>query len=406
MRLSGLWKHSDFLRLWSGQTISVFGTMIGGTAMSFTAILFLKATPFQMGVLQALQVAPALLVGLFAGAWVDRLRRRPILIWADIARAAVLATIPLAAWLGGLRIWQVYAVTLVVSILALFFDVAYQAYLPALVGKADVLEGNSKLSASAAVAEFGGFSIAGWLVQALTAPVAVLIDAVSFAVSALTLGSIRAREDEVLQEEQPDLHGEIVAGLRAVFHQPVLRACALAVLVHGLGGGAFGALVVLFMSRDLGFQPGLLAMTWAVGGLSSFLGAALASRFTDRLGVGLAMASGLALYGVSALLIPLAHGPTVLSIILLVLAQLGDGLYIVYEINLLSLRQQMAPERLLGRVNATNRVLDLGAALVGSLLGGLVAGLVGVRPVLVAAACGTVLAGLGLGILLRQTKEQ
>jgi MFS family permease len=406
VRLSGLWKHSDFLRLWSGQTISVFGTMIGGTAMSFTAILYLKATPFQMGVLQALQVAPALLVGLFAGAWVDRLRRRPILIWADIARAAVLATIPLAAWLGGLRIWQVYAVTLVVSILALFFDVAYQAYLPALVGKADVLEGNSKLSASAAVAEFGGFSIAGWLVQALTAPVAVLIDAVSFVVSALTLGWIRAREDEVLQEEQPDLHGEIVAGLRAVLHQPVLRACALAVLVHGLGGGAFGALVVLFMSRDLGFQPGLLAMTWAVGGLSSFLGAALASRFTDRLGVSLAMASGLALYGVSALLIPLAHGPTVLSITLLVLAQLGDGLYIVYEINLLSLRQQMAPERLLGRVNATNRVLDLGAALVGSLLGGLVAGLVGVRPVLVAAACGTVLAGLGLGILLRQTKEQ
>ena len=171
LKLTGLWQHDDFLRLWSGQTISVFGSMIGGTALDFTAILVLGATPVQLGVLNAMRLAPGLLAGLFAGAWVDRLHRRPLLIGADVGRALVLASLPLAALLGALHIAQVYVVALLVSILSVFFDVAYQAYLPALVGKHELVEGNSKLSASAAVAEFGGFSVAGALVQALTAPV-------------------------------------------------------------------------------------------------------------------------------------------------------------------------------------------------------------------------------------------
>ena len=192
-----LWRHPDFLRLWTGQTISIFGSMIGGTAMSFTAILYLHATPFQLGLLNALGMLPAFLTGLFAGAWVDRLARRPLLIAADIGRALVLATIPLAAALGGLHIEQVYIVTLLVSVLGIVFELAYQSYLPGLVGKERVLEGNSKLSASAAVAEFGGFSLAGWLVQLFSAPIAVLIDALSFIVSVISLAWIRAPEPPV-----------------------------------------------------------------------------------------------------------------------------------------------------------------------------------------------------------------
>ncbi len=406
LKFTGLWRHTDFLRLWSGQTVSAFGSMVGGTAMSFTAILFLQATPFQMGVLNAMQLVPAILAGLFAGAWVDRLRRRPLLISADVGRALVLATIPLAAWLGMLHIGQVYVVALVVSIFTIIFDVAYQSYLPRLVGKEDLLEGNSKLAASAAVAEFGGFSIGGWLVQALTAPMAILIDAGSFVVSAVTLGLIRTREPSTTVVERQPVLNEVGEGLRVVWRHPLLRASAAAVLVHGLAGGMYGALVVLYMNRSLGFDPGVLGMIWAVGGVSSFLGAALAPRLTLRLGFGPAMFVGLALFGLAECFIPLASGATLISGALLVGQQLGDGFYIVYDINQVSLRQGITPENLLGRVNATVQFVDLGATLLGALVGGLLGGLVGVRLVLAMGAIGTLLSALPLAFSpVRHLKE-
>jgi len=398
LRLGGLWQHADFLRLWSGQTISAFGSMVGGTAMSFTAILVLHATPFQMGVLNTMQLVPAFLAGLFAGAWVDRLRRRPLLIGADLGRAMVLATIPLAALLNFLHIGQVYLVALLVSILTIFFDVAYQSYLPGLVGKEDLVEGNSKLSASAAVAEFGGFSIGGWLVQAFTAPYAILIDAASFVVSALSVALIRAREPKIIPGEHADMRREIAEGWQAVWHTPLLAANAVAILVHSLSDGMYGALVVLYMSRYLGFAPGILGMIWAVGGVSSFVGAASTARITRWLGFGPTMFIGLGLFGISQAFIPLASGATLLSAALLIAQQLGDGFFIVYEINQLSLRQSIVAERMLGRVNATMRFLGLGATLAGSLLGGWLGEGLGVRLVLALAACGTLLAALTLGL--------
>jgi hypothetical protein len=189
-RFAGLWRHADFMRLWAGQTISVFGSLIGATAIGFTAILTLHATPFQLGMLAALRLAPGFLTGLIAGAWIDRLRRRPILIGADIGRALLLATIPLAATLRQLRIEQLYIVTFLVGILSIFFDVAYESYLPSLIGRDQLIEGNSKLSASASVAEFGGLGLAGWLVQLFTAPVTILIDAVSFVISAISITTL------------------------------------------------------------------------------------------------------------------------------------------------------------------------------------------------------------------------
>ena len=380
--------------------------MIGGTALSFTAILFLKATPFQLGVLTSMQIVPALLAGLFAGAWVDRLQRRPLLIGADIGRTLMLAILPLSALLGMLHIGQVYVVALLVSILTIIFDVAYQAYLPGLVGKDELVEGNSKLSASAAVAEFGGFSIAGWLVQALTAPFAFLIDAASFAVSAITLGLIRSRETALITEEHPDMYREIGDGLQAVWRHALLRAIAAAVFVENLAGGMFGALVVLYMSRGLGFNPGILGMIWAVGGISSFAGAALVPRLTHRIGPGRLMIAGLAIFGVSQVFTPLASGASLLSIAFLIIQQTGDGFFTVYEINRVSLVQDLVAERLLGRVNATIRFLGLGAALLGSLLGGLLGETLGVRATLVVGVCGTLLAALALAASpLRSLKQ-
>jgi MFS family permease len=403
LKLTGLWRHADFMRLWSGQTVSVFGSMIGVTAMSFTAILFLHATPFQMGVLSAMQLLPAFLAGLFAGAWVDRLRRRPLLIGADIGRALVLSSIPLAALTGRLRIGQVYLVALTVSILTILFDVAYQSYLPGLVGNDELVEGNSKLTASAAVAEFGGFSLAGWLVQLLTAPIAILVDAASFVVSAVTLGLIRSREPAVTSGENSGMRREIGEGLSVVWGNDLLRASALAVLVHGLAGGIISALVVLYMSRGLGFNPGILGMIWAVGGVSSFMGAAFTPRLSRWLGSGRTMILGMGIYGVSTFFVPLASGATLFSAFLLVAQQLGDGFYVVYEINQVSMRQSLVSERLLGRVNATLQFLNLGTTLLGSLLGGLLAELLDIRLVLVIGSCGILLAALVLAASPLQT---
>jgi hypothetical protein len=200
LQLIGLWRHTGFMKLWIGQTISVGGSMIGKTALSFTAILLLHATPFELGILFAASIVPGFLAGLIAGACVDRLRRRPILIWADIGRAILLTTIPVAAVLGRLRIEQLYAVNFLLSILTVFFDVAYQSYLPSLLARAELIEGNSKLSASTSIAEFGGFALSGWLVQLLTAPVTILIDAISFVISAISVSLILIPEQMADQE--------------------------------------------------------------------------------------------------------------------------------------------------------------------------------------------------------------
>ena len=397
-KLTGLWRHLDFLRLWSGQTISLFGSMVGRAAMSFTAILFLHASPFQMGLLNATELAPGFLAGLFAGAWVDRLRRRPLLIGADLARALVLSSIPLAALLGILHIEQLYIVALMVSVLSIIFDVAYQSYLPGLIDKDNVMEGNSKLTASAAVAEVGGFSLGGWLVQIFTAPFAILIDAISFLVSAVSIGLIRSREAEAPPTENTSLSSEIAAGLRVVFQHSLLKAGALSVLIQNIASGIFGALVVLYMSRNLGFSPGLLGVIWAVGGISSFFGAALAPRITARLGSGLAMVIGLGVFGLSGLFVPLASGATFLSALFLVIQQLGDGFFVVYDINLVSLRQVLVDERMLGRVNATMQSIALGGALFGALSGGLMGQVVGVRLTLFIAGGGNLLAALILAL--------
>ncbi len=392
---AGLWRHPDFIKLWAGQTISAFGSLIGGTALSFTAILFLHATPFQLGLLAAASLAPGFAAGLVAGVWVDRLRRRPILIAADLGRAVILATIPVAALFGRLAIGQLYAVAFTISILTIFFDVAYQSYLPSLVGREELLEGNSKLSATASVAEVSGFGIAGWLVQIFTGPMAILIDAISFLFSAAAVGAIGKPEPApALAHERESMRYAIAQGLHEVIDHPVLRTIAGSTfLLEFCGRGIFGTVVVLYMARDLGFAPGILGMIFAVGGISSLAGAVLTPPITRRLGIGPAMIFGLALGVLSSFFIPLAQGATALAAAFLIIQQLsGDGGYTLYEINQVSLRQTLAPERLLGRVNASMHFVSQGATLLGSLAGGLLGNAIGVRSTLVVGACGSLLA--------------
>jgi len=396
-RFTGLWRHTDFMRLWTGQTISVFGSLVGATAIAFTAILVLHATPFQLGILSAARLAPGFLSALIAGAWVDRLRRRPILIGADIGRGVLLATIPLAAVFRLLRIEQLYVVTFLVGILSICFDVAYESYLPSLIGREQLIEGNSKLSASASIAEVGGLGVAGWLVQFFTAPVAVLIDAISFFVSAFSVGLVRASEQPQAPHEQPGIRREIVEGVRAVIHDPLLRAVAGCTLSKEFFGGVYGTLVMLYMVRGLGFSAGVLGTIWALGGVSSLIGAVAAEPATRRFGIGPAMIAGLLLYSIALFLVPLAQGATLVAALLLIVQQIsGDGAETVYQINQVSLRQAITPERMLGRVSASTEFLRLGAALVGALVGGLMGKTMGVRATLVASAAGSLLSALWL----------
>ena len=384
------------MTFWAGQTISVFGSVVGIAAMGFTAIA-LHATAVQMSLLSAARLAAGFLVGLPAGAWIDRLRRRPILIGADIGRALLLATIPVAAIFGRLRMEQLYAVTFLVSILTVFFDIAYHSWLPSLTGRARLIEGNSKLAASASAAEVGGFAIAGWLVGHFTAPVALLTDAASFAVSAGSLALIGAPEPQPQPSPEPDMFSEINEGVRTILHHPLLRAMAACTLTKEFFGGMFGTLVLLYLARDLGFAPAILGSIFAVGGVSSLVGASSAASLTKRFGTGPAMIGGLATFGAALFLVPLAGDRTVFAAILLILQQLGgDCGATVYQITTTTVRQSVTPDRLLGRVNAGTQILTLGATLAGSLVGGFMGDSIGVRTTLLIGASGLILSTLWL----------
>lgn len=400
MRLTGLWGHADFRRLWAGQTISVFGSMITGTALPFTAILLLDAGAFEVALLSACRIVPGLLVGLPAGVWVDRLYRRPVMIAADAGRAALVASIPVAYAFDGLHLEQLYLVALTGGVLTMFFDVAYQAYLPSIVTRDELLEGNSKLTASAAAAEFSGFGVSGWLVQIFSGPIAMGIDAVTFVVSALFIGSIRAPEPPPAPAAtRSTVAAEAVEGLRTVARAPLLRSIAFAMALYAVSFGIIGSVISLFALRELGFAPGVLGIIFGIGGLSSLTGAVLAPRAARTLGVGPSMITGLALMAMFSFLLPAARGETMLAAVLLLLPQIfGDGSFTMYQVNEISLRQSVVPERLLGRVNSCFHIVEHGSLLIGTLAGGLVGEVFGLRVALVAGACVLLSAALWLAI--------
>jgi predicted MFS family arabinose efflux permease len=280
----------------------------------------------------------------------------------------------------------------------MFFEVAYRSYLPSLVTRDELLEGNSKLTASSAVAEFAGFSVSGWLVQLVNGPFALLVDALTFVTSAFFVGSIdKPEETPEVDGERVDFRADVTEGFAAVARDPLLRAMSGATLLYSLGFGMFGATYMLFVTRELGFNPGLLGVIFGIGGLSSMLGAILAQRSADRFGIGISMFAGLVLMGVSMLFVPAVRGATAAGAALLVAQQvMGDGSFTVQDVNAVSLRQSVTPDRLLGRVNAFMHNVDRGFLLAGTLLGGVLGETLGLRPTLTAGALLTI----GAGVLL------
>lgn len=379
---SDLWRNPAFVRVWTAATVSIFGSLVTRIALPLVAILVLGSGAIEVAVLRSLDLVATLVFGLVAGAWVDRLRRRPVLIWADLGRAALLGSIPVAFALGVLTFWQLLIVSGLAAILTTFFDSADNAYLPTIVERDRLVEANSALAASGSAAEFMAFGISGFLVQALTAPIAIAVDAVSFLVSAALLGSIRGEEaPPPPRENREPVMAEIREGLRLVIHDPVLRAFAGAQMALAGLWGVFGATFFLFVLDELHLSPAVLGLVAGVGGFSSFIGAVIATRATRRWGIGRVAIVAMLMASVGNAFIPLApSGLPVIAIMCLVMQQLvADSAVTVYDVTEVSVRQTLVDDRALGRVTSTFHVGAVVAQPAATLAAGLLAEVIGLR---------------------------
>ena len=377
-----LWRNGAFVRVWSASAISYFGTFITRTALPLAAIYELKAGAMDLALLRSVEFIAWLGVGLVAGVWVDRLRRRPIMIWADLGRALLLGSIPVAYLAGSLTMAQLLAVAFFAAVLSPFFNSASTAYLPTVVEGDRLVQANGALSAASSVAEFTGFSISGFLVQILRAPLAIGIDALTYVASAILLLTIRRPEPPrpPASEREPILL-EIREGLRVVRGSPTLRALALAHAANHVLWGVFSTTYYLFAIQELGLGPVALGLLAGLGGAGAFIGAAGASRIVKWLGAGPTMILGLVGFTIGSALIPLAPaGAVAIATAMLVVQQLlGDGTGVLYDIVETSLTQSIVEGRVLGRVDATVGTFTTVTALVGAILGGVLAEAIGLR---------------------------
>lgn len=402
--LAGRWRqrtsasllgHPSFRRLWLGQTVSVLGSQVTALALPLAAVLVVHASTFQVGLLTTATYTAFLGIGLPVGVWVDRLRRRPVMIGADLLRAAVLVSVPVAAALGDLTLAQLYLVALIHGAGTVFFDVAYMSYLPGLVGRERLVEGNAKLQVSQSVAQVSGPTLGGFLVGLLTAPVAFLADAASFLVSVASVITIRQPEPAPKRPEARSLRRETGEGLRFVFGHPVLRMIAGATATDNLFTSAFMAIAVVFLVRQVGLSAGLIGVLSSAAAAGGVVGAFSATWLARRMGSARIIWLALGSSAPFALLVPLTFpGPG--------LALYAGGAFamslgaIVYNVNQASFRQMLCPTRLLGRVNATMRFVVWGTLPVGGLLGGLLGGWLGNRGGLWVAVAGIALSPLWL----------
>lgn len=396
-RAMGVARDGDFARLWAAESVSQIGSQFTIVVLPLLAALTLDASPMAVGLLAAAGGVPHLLFGLLAGAWVDRLRRRPVMIVADLARFALLALIPLAAWRGVLTIELLIGIAFLTECFTLFFDIAYLAYVPSLVPRQRLVEANSRLEASASMAQVLGPAFGGWVVRLLGGPNAMLVDALSYLASALFLLRIRAEEAPPQRQNQGGVAREIAAGLAVLWQIPILRALALASGIVNLGGFLFLSVYVLYMTRTLGLDAGAVGLVFAMGGVGALAGSLLAAPLRNRWGTGRTLVGSLVLFGLCGMTVPLAVAFPRYALPLILAAELLQWvMLVIFNINAVSLRQAVTPIHLLGRVNGSMRFISTGMRPVGSLLGGYLGMRIGLPLTLVAGAFGMLAAFLPL----------
>ncbi|MFH2103725.1 MAG: MFS transporter [Chloroflexota bacterium] len=387
-----MWKNIDYRRLWIANSVSSLGSQITFLALPLTAITLLHASPVQMGILTACGTLPFLIVSLPAGVWVDRLQRRPILITADIGRAILLGMIPLLALLGILHIKHLYLVAFLTGILSLLYDVTEETYLPAIVGSEHLVEGNSQLAAIDTTAEMTAPVIAGGLVQVLTAPIAIAIDAVSFLWSAFWLSRIQQQESKPAPIRQGGVWQEIREGIAYLVHNPLLRPSMLTGIQWQLFGGMTDALLILYLAVTLHLPPITIGLVYAVGSLSALVTTNFSKNATKKFGPGPITIGAALLLGIGWLIVPLAFGTSWMAFGMIAVGMLIAGAgNMLWNVTTTSITQTITPNRLLGRVNASSRFLTEGALPVGALIGGWLAEQWGLRPALLLSCSGVFL---------------
>jgi MFS family permease len=395
VRAGSLWKHGDFLKLWSAETISQFGTQVSQLALPLIAIVILDASPFAVAALGTIEFLPFLLFTLPAGVWVDRLRRRAILITADYGRALLLLTVPFAYALDALTLAQLYVVGFLVGTFTVLFDVSYQSYLPSLVGREQIVEGNSKLEVSRTTAQITGPGVAGGLIALITAPYAVLVDAISFLASGAFLTAIRKQEDKPVAAEgiKPRMRSELWEGLQYVVRHPLLRPQALCTGTSNFFSNVTYSILLVYAVRTLGLSAEEIGLIFTLGGVGGLAGALLSQRITNRFGVGRTTIAMTFLFGGSGFLVPLAPKdfPHPFLVAAGLIASFG---IVVYNITQVSLRQAITPQRIQGRMNSVMRFLVWGTIPLGALTGGALGSTIGLRETLFVGAGGGLVSAL------------
>jgi len=392
-----LLRHPDFLKLWTAETISVFGSAITQLALPLIAATTLDVRPFEFGLLTTIEFLPFILFSLPAGVWVDRLRRRPILIAGDIGRAVAIASIPVAFYFDALTIWQLYLVGFINGILTVFFDVAYQSYLPSVVERDQLVDGNSKLEITRSASQILGPGMAGILIGVFRAPFAMVIDSLSYLASALFLTWIRRPEppveahDEAAHGPKPSMRDEVAVGLRYVTRHRWLRNIAATTGTSNFFSNVVNAILILYLVDERALGPEAIGFAFSVASIGFLVGAFTTSRLTDRFGVGRMLVASAIGFSLSNL--PIAFAPDALIWPALAIGGLVGGFCsTAWNINQVSLRQAITPPRMQGKMIATMRFIVWGTIPLGAIIGGALGGIIGLQATIVVGAVGGLVA--------------
>ena len=384
-----LWSHRDFCLLWAGETAEWVTDSISTLGIPTIAILLFNAGPLQMGLLTALGNLAYPVLGLFAGVWVDRWRRKPLLVWTNILQVIALGSIPVAFFLRILSLYQLFLVTLVMGVTIVFFDMAYTAYLPTLIGREDLVEGNSKLETSLSGSSVVGPALAGSLIQTVGAALSIAADALGTFIATIAILLIRKQEPPA-PETKRQFWSELREGLRSVTNTPSLRTLAWTNSIVNIGYNMFYAVFFLFIYNELKISPSLAGVILSVGAIGFVIGAISAPSILKRIGLETTLILALLINGVGLLVVPTSkYGPApVLLSAFWLLANIGMP---IYNINQVSFRQATVSNELQGRMNATIRTFGYGAATAGALIGGILGSVYGIIPVMVGGAIITLL---------------